>query len=388
MVESPTFYALAVGGETLDPYRRSLGLAPGRALEALVRTVAASPAWSALPGASALVCRPSPRPRLAVVGRFDAAAAASLEAQARGLRFACRHLRYADYPQVAADCQRLASRLIDRFGREELARRHFTAIPRGGLVVLGLLASLLGLDRQQLAFRPPTSRRPLVAVDDCALSGARSAEFLAEHGSRDVVFAHLYSHPRLRAAVEDEESRVTACVGARDLEECAPPPSEGRRRQAASHDRKTYWLGCPEALCLPWNEPDRWVWNPVTGRTEKAWAVVPAELCTKNRPAKELPALPVQVMPEAPGPLVPGEEVLSCDLGGRTLLGNLASGEVVALEGVARRIWRSLLRGGDRERVAGDLAREYEAPMATLRRDVSALVDDLAARGFLDRAGS
>lgn len=374
---------LAIDRETLRRYALNLGLAsPAAALEALARAIAASPTWAAIPGATLLLATDTRR--LAVAGRLDAAAVANVRAQTRDLVSCCAHLRYADDAEVRAACERLASRLVATLGRPALERARFVAIPRGGLVVLGLLASALGLDRGQLE-TPGADDAPLVVVDDCAISGARFAAFLAERRERRVVFVHLFSHPALRAAIETRERRVVACLAARDLAEhgLEGQPPGWRRRWAELASWKAYWFGRPQPLGLPWNEPDRLVWNPVTERAERGWRLVPPELCLKNRALLGAEPIPILVQPEANGPLRPGPDVVFGELEGRTFIANLESGESFALAGTAARMWRALIETGTADAAAAALAPRYDVPAATLRRDLDAFLDRLAARGLL-----
>src|SRR5687768_10417176 len=96
------------------------------------------------------------------------------------------------YEQAEAEAKSLAAALVAAFGRDEIKSFSYTAIPRGGLFVLGMLSYVLDLDRRVL--QPRSSGEPLVVVDDCSLSGARFRNFLQADEHPQVVFAHLYSH--------------------------------------------------------------------------------------------------------------------------------------------------------------------------------------------------
>lgn len=134
-------------------------------VRALATALSISPLWAEMPCA-VLVIRPEPDPLLGVVGYFDIAGRARLEGLRWQLENFLPRLRYVGYKQAEEDCERLAELLVERFGREELQSFRFTAIPRGGLIVLGMLAYVLGLRQSQL--EPPHSpERPLVVVDDC-----------------------------------------------------------------------------------------------------------------------------------------------------------------------------------------------------------------------------
>lgn len=354
----------------------------------LARGLSASPAWKATPGVS-LVVRQVPRPVLGVVGRFDEAAKARLAILGPQLANGLSCLRYVSYPQVVEDVERLASMLIERFGRDELRRFRFTAIPRGGLVVLGMLSYALGLRHAQLE-PPHPPELPLVVVDDCAISGYRFDQFLARNGSHQVIFAHLYSHPELRTAIEARQSQVISCVGARDLYDHAPKRYGAEygawREQWMSRfgDDVGYWLGEPGHLCFSWNEPDVTAWNPATEKMERGWRVVPPELCLKNRAVNGTEPPTVQVQPEGAGPLRPSEQALFGEFEGSIVLGNMDTKASFTLTGVAADMWRSIVEYGNLDAAAASLSKEYDVARPTLRADLDSFVEDLMARDLLE----
>jgi Coenzyme PQQ synthesis protein D (PqqD) len=359
----------------LSTYTQKLGLSGAEAPTALARALAASPGWPPDAGARLLV-RQGAHPVLAATGRFDAAGQAWLQGQAYSLAPACASLRYLDYPEAEAECRELAARLRTALGPDRLAAARFAAVPRGGLIVLGLLSVLLDLDRDQIG--PPFPHdRPLVAVDDCIVSGARAFRFLGQTDHPEVVFAHLFSHPELRAAILEREPRVAACVSARDL--------TGRRLDL---DREIpgdrYWSGEVEALCFPWNEPDRTFWNPVSERWELAWRIVPPELCLKNHPAPGTEPIPIQIQPEGKGPLRPSERALFAEIDGSVILFDLETGQGFHLGGAGSDLWRSIVRLGDLDAAVAALVPEYDVPEETLRLDARRFADDLLARGLLE----
>ena len=343
-----------------------------------------------MPGAT-LVVRPTPRPVLGVVGHFDAAAEARLARLGPQLGDALAHLRYVSYSQAEEDCELLATRLVERFGRDELRRFCFVAIPRGGLIVLGMLSYVLGLEHSQLESPHPPDV-PLVVVDDCALSGYRFGGFLSRCKSPRVVFAHLYSHPDLRGAIETREPRVMGCVAAQDLHDRAPAlHGEGYAawRELSLErfgDDAGYWGGLPDHLCFPWNEADVTFWNPITERFERGWCIVPPELCIKNRPALGMEPIPVQVQPEGPGPLRPSTHVLFGEYRGNIVVGNLETKASFSLTGVAADMWRAVVEHGNFGAAVVALSREYEVDEGTLRADLRDFVEDLLARDLLDQS--
>lgn len=351
-------------------------------LEALARAVATSPDWSH-EAAPVIVVRLSPSPRLAVVGEFDEAGSAWLQAQARALSTACGSLRYAGYWQVQRECETLADLLLSRLGNAKLGGCRFVAIPRGGLIVLGLLAAALGLRHEQLTPPYEDPGETLVVVDDCAISGLRFARFLESCPHHRVIFACLYSPPGLRSALQAFEPRIVACLSAADLagKEMTPtatstfPESGGSQR---------FWHGSPEALGLPWNEPDRLVWNPKHKHYDLAWRIVPPELCLKNRSAPGAAPVQIQVQPEPKGPLRPTEQALFAEIGGEVALCDLREERILRLGGVGSDLWRAILLHGTVEGAVEALRDLYDARPETLFADARRFVDDLVSRGLLE----
>lgn len=383
-----TVYPFPLDAEAMAEYGRELKLKDQTSVPmALARAIAASPLWGEMAGTT-LVVRSSSRPTLAVLGRFNEAEEARLAALARDLNFACAHLRYVSYAQAEGDCNQLAAKLVERFGRSELSRFCFAAIPRGGAVVLGMLAYVLGLERRQLE-PPHPADVPLVVVDDCALSGTRFGRFLLNCENHEVIFAHLYSHPDLRAAIEAQEPRVAACLAAGDLRDHGPEHlgkdyAAWRKRWRERLEGPRYWIGQADHICFAWNEPDWRFWNPVTQRVEGGWRIVPPELCLKNRPAAGSKPLSVQVQPEGNGRLRPSEQVLFGESEGQIVIANLDTGQSFGLADVAADMWRAIVKERSLEDAAVSLLRSYDVDEATLRADLRRFADDLLMRGLLE----
>ena len=362
----------------VEPNLLSLGKAPS--FNAL---------WAEMPG-SILVVRPAPRPVLGLLGHFDEAGEKRIELLGWQLHYALTNLRYVNYVQAETDCEFLARKLVERFGNDALGGFHFTAIPRGGLIVLGMLANILGLQQAQLdPLRALSPDIPLIVVDDCALTGAQFGRFIEGCQSREIIFAHLYSHPDLRTSIEAREPRVVACLGAQDLRDHAPERlgeayPAWRERWLARSKNSCYWFGQTDYVCFAWNEPDMIFWNPVTKREERGWRVIPPELCLKNRSESGTHSISVQVQPEGKGPLKPSANVLFGELEGQIVVGNLASGTCFNLNGVAADIWRAIVEHGNLKDVTGTLLRNYDADEAVLRSDLNAFVAQLLDRGLLE----
>ena len=294
-------------------------------------------------------------------------------------------VRHVTYRQAEAATKQLAAQLARAFGSVELSRFQYAAIPRGGLIVLGMLSYILDL-KPEVLLSPPADA-PLVVVDDCAYSGARLAQFLDSVDSNEVVFAHLYSHPDLRAAILREEPRVVACLAAHDLRDLAPeryPNAEDyqawRARWQQRARRPVYWMGLPEMVIFPWSEPDRPVWNPVTERVEDGWWFTAPDRCLKNWARLGVPPN-AEVQPTLRSP----DEVAFQFHDDKVILCDMRTEQVYGLEGVAANMWRALAGYGDLDVAVAYLAPQYEVDEVRLRQDLRAFAHELLAKGLLER---
>lgn len=294
-------------------------------------------------------------------------------------------LRYVDYHQAERDTEVLAARLMKSYCREELESFSFTAIPRGGLIVLGMLSYLLDLDHSRLNPGPGLSG-PLVVVDDCALTGARFVRFLEGIKSPRVIFAHLYSHPKLREAIEEKESRVERCVAAHDLIDRAPrfysKPDRYQEWRQWLQDRlgpEYYWVGMPEPVCFAWSEPDHPFWNPISERMEADWHFLPPHRCLKHR-ARLVPPLARERTRrwQAPGNVMNGivdDIVWFC---------KAETGEVFSLQDVAADMWRALAGYGDLDTAVDYLVSRYDVDRNMLERHTESFLHSLIEAGLIE----
>lgn len=378
------FYLIYLNASDIDRYRTNLSSQLQNPLHVLARGIASSPLWSTMPEA-ALIIRQSP-PIIAVLGKFDRAENARLEALMGQITYALRTLRYVSYPGVIEDCRILSSRLEERFGKKELKQYSFAAVPRGGLIVLGILSYLLDLKPRQLE-PPHASDTPLVVVDDCAISGLRFGDFRKTRNENEIIFAPLYSHPDLRTAIEATEPRVIGCVSAHDLSDfshdfnCHTHPYEEVWQTRFGGSRR-YWIGLPEYICFPWNEPDRPFWNPVNEKVECGWSILPQEYCLKNRS----PRIPVYIQPDQGGPLRPTDQVIFAVIGNSVCIGDLMSKECYSMDGAAAEIWKAIIKYGDRNRIIPTLLRKFDCEEEDLYKDVDDFIATSIAKGILEQS--
>lgn len=371
---------LPLGDAEFEAYARAIGAAdPGSAAVDLAHAIASGPGWEGLLPVTVTARRRLPA--ITIGGNFDTGARCRLAAQAAALAGRCESFEYVTYPQVEATCGELGRRLEAELGTDLLQTCRFTAIPRGGLIVLGMLAYRLHLRPDQVELSGASggcSAGPIVVVDDCALGGTRFRAFLRELHAEQVIFAHLYSAAALRSAIRASEPRVAACIGARDLEELPQAPGPHWEPYGG---RERYWTGRTRLVGFPWGEPDRVVWIPESGRPEPAWRLLPPRLCLKRGAAGPGPR--VQVQPESDGPYRTPPDLLAVEIEDEVLLARESTGEEVRLTGTGARLWGILAAGGGVEGAVEELGREYEVDEGTLRTDLDRFTGMLVERGWL-----
>ena len=413
---------------------------PAAALSALSAGVAANRLWSSL-GPAKLAARTLPDPMLAAFGSFTDAGRARLQVLALQLKEMLRRFRYIDYPAAERAAECLAAALTEHFGSEQLSRLRFTAMPRGGLIVLGMLSYLLGLRHHQIAgpaagvqraaaqeesaeraavqraqAHPEAGCREagaaLVVVDDCALSGVRFQQFLARTTASRVIFCPLFAPPELCRAVERAEPRVQACINGVDLQDVAPELHGQRYPQWRARCSKRmgeygYWIGYPEHIAFAWSEPETSYWNAETERFEVGWSVLPPELTLSRRRPRPPEAGGTQeraaasalcLQEDGPGPVRTADRVLWTEFDSGIAVARLAhspleeasseegTARCYRLEGTAADMWRCLLQHGTVEGAESALLERYDVKLQPLRNDLAAFVAELQNSGILTGA--
>ena len=353
---------------------------PDNPLLVIARGIASSPLWSMMPEAEIRV-RLSP-PEITVVGLFDPADIARLKALAWQTKHALYTLRYVRYTDLEEDCRLLVSKLNERVDPDQLKKYYYTCIPRGGLIVLGVLSYLLGLEPWQLE-PPPVPDAPVVVVDDCAVTGRRFAQFLQKNQSDTIIFAPLYSSAELRSAIETREPRVRACISAHDLESCLYSNENDQRafQEIFGSDLFTsdYWKGLTEYICFAWNEPNFVFFNPVTKKVEGNWTIFPHEMCLKNGPVR----IPVSVQPDIGTEFCVAGDVVTIHGDDSVTIDNLVTHDRYLLKGIAAEMWNALMECGTQEALFTKFLNEYDIDHITLERDISDFTRNLISKGIL-----
>jgi len=343
----------------------------------------ASPPWAGMHDAVAVV-RTEPQQAWGVLGWLDDADAERVRIASWQIPETLGRLRYIDYGHAEADAGLLASRLRERLG-DDVTRYPYHPLPRGGHFVYGMLSYALDLPKHATTRDDPT--RPLVLVDDCAISGDRVRRALSDHPGRELIIATLYSHPDLRAAVCALEPYVVDFISARDLDDHAP------RQHGDDYDAwvgrwrdrlDDYWIGNPDHVAFAWSEPDMTIWNDVTGQAEVGWRVVSPARCLKNR-AAGTPRLQLQVVPR-PGEFVIPPDVLFAAIGDATVVASASHRSVAALRHSAVDVWEGLLAGEEEKSIVRGLTGRYAVSQVQAAADVRAVINRLLSGGMLRRA--
>ena len=362
--------------------------------EALARSLPASvPNTTSAP--TTVVLRPDSSPHLAVLGWATPEVHDALEAAINLFVSSLSRLRPVNYTQAESDGAALAETLRGRLPEAFLDEAVFTALPRGGHIVLGMLSYALDLSPGQLS---PQSRpeAPLVVVDDCFLTGHQAARFLEDRPSRsEVVLAGLYAHPDLRSAIEREHPAVRACVTARDLTDHAPDLygddyTGWKDRWASRLPETRYWIGVPDHLCFPWSEPDVGFWDPSTDSLAQGWRVAPPGHCLDRRSEASSPISVSTQQPPPPPPedraLSPGSDVFYAEVGNRTILAHGPSKTCVALDDPAADFWWALVEHGRIDDTRDALLSRYDVARDRLDTDLRDFVRTAVERDLLDDA--
>lgn len=346
------------------------------------------------PGPVRVVLSPEREQKLAVVGWFTDEEARQFTAEAEQFTHALPRLRYVSYEQAESDCAVLADRLRDRLGSAGVRDAVFAGIPRGGLLVLGMLSYVLDLTPDQLSPKHAPDR-PLVVVDDCFITGSRVGRFLDNLSDRSrVTLAGLYAHPDLSNALEEMHPAVNACIHARDLSDYAPElygedyPA-WRARWTARSSGHRYWYGVTDRLCFAWSEPDSGWWNPTTQRTERNWSLLPKDRCLDGRNLlSDESSVPVFVQDASRGEvkMVPG--VVYASFSDQTIVGHPEQGTCLVLEETAADFWRVLVEHADLPSAQSALAELFDVESRELHSDLHAFVDTLIEKGLLQRSST
>jgi hypothetical protein len=199
---------------------------PAARAVAFAQALTTSPVWARLRHQAVLAVRPHPEPMVAVFGVVADEDRPLADALGWHTDALLRRLRPIGYAEAEGACEILAAQLRTSLGDDVLAASSIVGIPRGGLLVAGLLAYALGLPSERIGVLPPERGR-LLLVDDCVLSGSRLGRWLDANPGPPVIAVHLASVPTCREAIVAEHPRVSGCLAAIDLTDHASEHGEG-----------------------------------------------------------------------------------------------------------------------------------------------------------------
>ncbi|EKF85884.1 hypothetical protein A994_05341 [Methanobacterium formicicum DSM 3637] len=287
------------------------------------------------------------------------------------------NLKFVDYKNAEEACEKLASKILAVYSPKELESFYFMAIPRGGLIVLGMLSYLLNLKQSQFETSDQPDQ-PVMIVDDIALTGKRISKILSNTQSSHVVIANLYSHPDLRKSILEKEPRVKYCFSAHDLKDQArgnyPDTNDyySWRKKMNKRMGGRYWIGQVDLVGFAWSEPDYPFWNPVTDKLEDGWRSLPPHKCLKNRSI-------FGILPDesATKDLQLSSAVIMGCFHDEIWLFQKDTQQIYSLTGVAAEIWRVLVSYGNIESSIPYLMDKYDVEESILRLDLESYVDDL-----------
>lgn len=282
------------------------------------------------------------------------------------------------YHQAELYCIRLAEEL-KRTLADELPSSQFTAIPRGGLIILGILSYVLGLKPSQLSGSGVGLAGPLVIVDDCCLSGSRFWHSLGQLDAKRIIFAHLLSPPTVRDAIINSEPRVEACLAAADLDEQNQGALENFPLIVKDiSPKKSFGLGVIEPVAFAWSEPDRFWWDSNKADFSESWHYAPPQVCLEARLALDVP---LSNLPSGCYS-VPGEVVWRIDYDQVTLK-NCTKDKTYNLKGVIALMWRALAAYGNVQDALEFVSQHCDIEFERLRRDFEVFSQDLLEKGLL-----
>ena len=367
------------------------------ALSSLLCAIASDPLWEQLAGVR-LVARAHPAPLIAAFGRFTPFARARLQNLSTLLVQVIEHHRYVDYGDAERLSACLAQRLLQRFSRDEIRTFRFAAVPRGGHIVLGMLAYALDLEPDQLcdidtglSEHQPS---PVVIVDDCAISGVRLQQYLRRANGQGIVFASLLAPAGFREALVSREGLVLECLSAETLDDLAPQRfgdgyAEWYRERTVQMGKYGYWVGVTPHFAFAWSEPQTKYWNADARRFEAGWRVMPAHLCLAHRHRRSASLMPerISICNTPHGYLRLSDRVLWVEVEERVAVALMPKADksdatCFCLEGSAAAMWRAGMASGTREAVVTELQRLYPVERHVLQRDLEGFIASLVSHGL------
>ena len=339
--------------------------------EALARAIGSDARW---PDDALIAWRCDP-PSIAICGSFDQETLGLLSILGSQLELTLPHIRLWNWDDVARAARDLAGRLQDI--EEPGDHNAIVAVPRGGLIVGGLVAYAAN---RPIAPDVGSARSGSWMIDDVSISGLRLLSELDRLPAKSILVGVLAATDGAVEVVRAHPA-VLGFERVERVEELA-----AAENQHASEDRgksrwpefdSRIWIGRAAHHVFPWNEPDSSFRHPVTRRVEPGFPLVPREQCYSNRE----PLRPVVPVIESLVPLLaPG--VWPIEHSGSLLLLHPASGAVAeAAESAVELL--GVLASPDPNAAIKALATELQADAGEIRADLDELLQTLQSCGYM-----
>ena len=333
-----------------------------------------------------IVYRVNPLPVLFALGYFEKEHISRLQKVANSIYWRASNLSYVTYRDAEEACRLLADQILRVLGSKKVEQAAFFGVPRGGLIVLGMLSYELDLDSNQVG--PSSEREIAVVVDDCALSGNRLGRFLRTLEDGQVLLATLFSNQNLRSAVCRSEDNVLDFVSAHELEDFShlrEDQDEWRQQWISRDIGKRYWLGTVSPVAFAWGDPDNARWNSVTEQMERGPSVVPPASCLKTRYQEwsRDEYSQVKLQPSAKGPIKPPGSVVFGEVGESTIVANPEADVCIELEDTGAAIWHAMIKLGRRDDIVDSLLKDYDIDRTSLTSHVDRFLRHLEKNNLL-----
>lgn len=293
-------------------------------------------------------------------------------------------LRYIDYLQAERYCCNLAQKIISYCG-DDLASAVAVGVPRGGIIVLGMLSYALGLGKNQLVHGSPSYRGDnVLVVDDCCLSGRRFREFVEQLDADRIIFAHLVSGPGVREEILARDPRVKVCLAVEDIEAVdfasGLNPRKNDLDSDCEHGPAAFRYAAAEPVAFSWGEPQYPIWNASNKAYDEGWFHVTPRLCLESRVTLDFCA---DTSTTDSGYDVPADALWKKQ-GEELLVWKRRADKVYRFNHTAADTWFALLMFGRLDAAASYIAKRYGIEVEKAMEDASEAVRDFLERGLLE----
>jgi hypothetical protein len=356
------------------------------------------------------VVRDATRPSLVCFGDFNAAIEERLDHLSEQLALIQEGARHIGYDEAEQLVETLGDLLVARYGRTELRKFAYRPIPRGGLIVLGMLSYVLDLRPDNMDSTGTDPAVPVVVVDDCVISGMRLRRTLQQITGPAIVASLLAPTGLVEEVLA--EKKVDSFIRVAELYDLAPglhgsDYEQWREEWRTRRGDSVFWIGRPEHISFAWTEPESTFLNRATGELEPGFHLAAASRCLRHRhhgdradrvapievirrPTGLAGEDRIQVHRNGPGPLNAPDSVVAARISEtRIAVADFAAvtedeaAECYLLDGSAARMWSHVTTEGTVEAAVEAMTVEYETDRAVIEKDLSAFVDHLLSLGLL-----